>query len=119
MDFFDNALNKAKEVIDVAYKKTEEVVATEKQRFDIASLNSKIDKDYKALGELYFKLYKNSEDVPEEAKPIFADIKDKLLKISELKEEISEAKNKAVCPHCQSYIAKNSVYCSVCGEKLK
>ena len=119
MDFFDNALNKAKEVIDVAYKKTEEVVATEKQRFDIASLNSKIDKDYKALGELYFMLYKNREDVHEEAKPIFADIKEKFLKISELKEEISEAKNKAVCPHCQSYIAKNSVYCSVCGEKLK
>ena len=46
-------------------------------------------------------------------------IKEKFLKISELKEEISEAKNKAVCPHCQSYIAKNSVYCSVCGEKLK
>ena len=53
MDFLDNAINKAKEVVDIAYKKTEEVVLTEKQRFDIASLNSKIDKDYKALGEIF------------------------------------------------------------------
>lgn len=119
MDFFDNALNKAKEVIDVAYKKTEEVVATEKQRFDIASLNSKIDKDYKALGQLYYSLYKDSEDVPEEVRPLFADIKEKLLKVKELKDEIGEAKNRAVCPHCQSYIAKNSTFCSVCGEKIK
>ncbi len=119
MDFFDNALNKAKEAINVAYKKTEEVVATEKQRFDIASLNSKIDKDYKALGEIYFNLYKDSEDIPEEAKSLFSDIKEKLLKVKELRDEIGEAKNKAVCPHCQSYIAKNSVYCNVCGEKIK
>ncbi len=119
MDFFDNALNKAKEVIDVAYKKTEEVVVTEKQRFDIASLNSKIDKDYKALGQLYFNLYKDSEDIPEEARPLFADIKEKLLKVKELKEEIGESKNKAVCPHCQNYIAKNSVFCSICGERIK
>ncbi|MBQ8203439.1 MAG: zinc ribbon domain-containing protein [Clostridia bacterium] len=119
MDFLDNALNKAKEVIDVAYKKTEEVVATEKQRFDIASLNSKIEKDYKALGEIYYNLLKESDDIPDEAKPHFADITEKLERIKELRDDIGEAKNKAVCPHCQSYIPKNCVYCSVCGEKLK
>lgn len=119
MDFLDNAINKAKEVVDIAYKKTEEVVLTEKQRFDIASLNSKIDKDYKALGEIFYKHYKDSEDIPEDAKAIMNSINEKILKIKELKEEIGETKNKAVCPKCQNYIPKNSAFCSVCGEKLK
>ena len=119
MDFLDNAISKAKEVVDIAYKKTEEVVLTEKQRFDIVSLNSKIDKDYKALGEIFYNLYKDSEDIPDNAKIIIDDINEKIIKVNELKEEIGESKNKSVCPHCQSYIPKNSVFCSVCGEKLK
>ena len=119
MDFFDNAINKAKEVVDIAYKKTEEVVLTEKQKFDIASLNSKIDKDYKALGQIFYQLYKDNEDIPNDAKNLIKNINEKKLKIKELKEEIVETKNKAVCPHCQNYIPQNAVFCSVCGEKLK
>ena len=41
MDFLENALDKAREVIDVACKKTNEVVITEKQKFDIASIENK------------------------------------------------------------------------------
>ena len=119
MDFLDNAISKAKEVVDIAYKKTEEVVTIEKQRFDIASLNSKIDKDYAALGRIFYNQYKDSGDIPDNAKIIIEAIDEKLIKIKELKEEISETKNKAVCPHCQSYIPKNSAFCSVCGEKIK
>ena len=106
MDFLDNAISKAKEVVDIAYKKTEEVVTTEKQRFDIASLNSKIDKDYKALGQIFYNLYKDNDNIPDNAKIIMEAIDEKLLKIKELKEEIGDSKNKAVCPHCQSYIPK-------------
>ena len=37
MDFFDNAIEKAKEVFDVARKKTNDVVSTGKQKFDVAT----------------------------------------------------------------------------------
>ena len=37
MDFLDNAVVKAKEAFDIAYKKTNEVVNTSKQKFDIAT----------------------------------------------------------------------------------
>ena len=50
MDFFDDAVNKAKEALDVACKKTNEVVTTQKQRFDIASLEAKRTRDFEALG---------------------------------------------------------------------
>ena len=38
MGFLDDAINKTKEVFDVACQKTGEVVTTEKQKFNIASL---------------------------------------------------------------------------------
>ena len=41
MDFLDNAVNTAREAFDIAYKKTGELVNSQKQKFDIASLENK------------------------------------------------------------------------------
>ena len=54
MDFLDNALEKAKEVFDVARTKTTEVVSTQKQKFDVVSLENKRSKDFEQLGIFYF-----------------------------------------------------------------
>ena len=64
MDFLnsiDQAMNKAKEVFDVACKKTGEVVNTQKQKFDVSSLENKRAKDFEKLGSLYFDLIKNEK----------------------------------------------------------
>ena len=100
MDFLDNAIDKAKEAIDIAYKKTNQVVNTGKQKFDIASLQNKCSKDFEALGKIYYELIKNTE-------------------IAELKEEVNAAKCKRTCPVCAAAINENSVYCSACGAKLE
>ena len=118
MDFLDNALNKAKEVIDVACKKTGEVVTTEKQKFDVASLKSKRDKDFLALGKIWFEMIKDDDSVSEEAKSIVNEIKKKNAKIDELNAEILNAKNKRVCPNCAAAIDNNATFCSNCGSKV-
>ena len=118
MGFFDDALNKTKEVLDVAYKKTEEVVTTEKQKFDVSTIKSKREKDYAALGKLYFEQIKDSEELSEEIKALVSAIKDKNENIERLNKEIQDAKNKRICPECSAAIDKNSVYCSCCGAKL-
>ena len=56
MEFLDSALVKAKEVFDVACKKTNEVVSSGKQKFDVASIESKRSKDFEKLGKLYFNM---------------------------------------------------------------
>ena len=63
MDFFDNAVSKAKDVFDVACKKTEEVVTTGKQKLDIATLENKMTKDFEALGRIYFEQIKDNDDL--------------------------------------------------------
>ena len=119
MDFFDNALDKAKEVFNVACKKTTEVVSIEKQKFDIASLENKRAKDFEKLGRLYYKYFRNLDIDNEEISDVIIDIKEKNKKILELKNEINNIKNKRNCPACGASIDKNSVFCNSCGMKLE
>ena len=118
MEFFDNAVSKAKEAFDIACKKTNEVVSTQKQKFDIASIENKRSKDYEQLGKLYFEAVKNTEIENKEVLDLVNAIKEKNEKINELNNEINSTKNKRVCPACQAYIDDNAVFCSVCGAKL-
>ena len=88
MDFLENAVNKAKDVFDVACKKTGDVVSTGKIRLDIASLENKMVKDFEALGRLYFEDIKDCHGEGS----IFS-IRDAILekeaKIEKLKEELN------------------------------
>lgn len=118
MDFFDTALGKAKDAFDIVSKKTSEVVATGKQKFDIASLENKRSKDFAALGEIYYNLIKDSEIQDIATKELVEEIKDKSEKIAIAKQEISNAKNKRYCPKCSAEIEEGGVFCSVCGAKI-
>ncbi len=118
MDFFENAVSKAKEAFDVACKKTNEAVSTQKQKFDVASLENKRDKDYAALGKLYFEAIKDTEIDSDEIKALVEEIKSKNEKIKEIKDEINAAKNKRICPQCSAVIDNNATFCSVCGAKV-
>lgn len=119
MDFFDNALDKAKEAIDIVSKKTGEVVNAQKQKFDIASLENKRSKDFEKLGEIYFSLIKNSDIEDAQTKELVEAIIEKENEIAQLNDELNAVKNKRICPNCQANISKNSVYCSACGTKLE
>ncbi len=90
MEFFENAVNKAKDVFDVVVTKTEEAVTTGKQKLDIATLENKLAKDFERLGRAYFETIKDNDTL--EAK--FADIKESIVEkqtqISKIKEEMGK-----------------------------
>ncbi len=119
MDFFDNALDKAKEAIDIVSKKTSEVVNTQKQKFDIATLINKRAKDFEQLGEIYYNLIKDTEIPDKKTKALIEAIITKNNEIYKLEEEINSVKFQKICPNCQSNISKTAVYCSSCGTKLE
>lgn len=118
LDFFDETVSRAKEVFDVACQKTGEVVSTEKKRFDISVLRSKNEKDFAALGKIYFEKLKFAEVSGSEAE-IVSRISERRDRISELYGEIQKTKKKALCQKCGAAIEKNSAYCNVCGAKVE
>lgn len=118
MNFFDNAIDVAKEAFEVVSKKTNDVVTTQKQKFDIASLESKRAKDFEKLGEIYYNLIKNSEIEEETTKKLVESIIRKDNEIFRLKNEINTAVYQKTCPNCNSNISKTAVYCSSCGAKM-
>ena len=88
MDFLDEAVLKAKEVFDIACEKTEQVVNTSKQKIEVLTVQKKLEKDYQALGEIYYELIKDSPD--EVTAEIVADIKEKMEILASLKNKNNE-----------------------------
>ena len=96
MGFLDDAINKTKEVLDVACKKTDEVVTVEKQKFNIASLKSKLEKDYADLGRIYYELAKDNTDLDDNTRNLVDAIGEKNEEIARLNADIQNIKNKNV-----------------------
>ena len=93
MGFLDDALNKTKEVIDVACKKTDEVVSVEKLKFNISSIKKNREKEYVELGKIYFEMIKDKDNLSEQEQKIVDGIIRKTNEIEEQNREISNYKN--------------------------
>ena len=97
MGFLDDAINKTKEVFDVACKKTDEIITVEKQRFNIASLKSKREKDFTLLGKIYFDMIaEDYADQSDEVRSIVDGIIAKSEEIDRLREEMENFKNQDI-----------------------
>ncbi len=82
----DNVFSKAKEVFETAYKKTGSVVAAGKHKLDINSLESKLSKDYEALGRLYFDAVSDGKEQSlKDAEGLIAEIGKKKTQIEEMR----------------------------------
>ena len=91
-DFFDSVLEKTKNLYYAASQKTDEVISVEKLKIKQASFKSKISKDYKELGQLYYNNNKDAENLPEDFKKIIEDIKLNFSLIEKAQQEIDNIK---------------------------
>lgn len=118
MGFLEDAVDKTKEVFDIACKKTDEILTVEKQKFNLNSLKSKREKDFADLGRIYFELIKDDQELSEDVGQIVYDIQSKSDEIDRLEAEIRYIKNKKVCQQCGASVDTKSVFCNNCGSKL-
>lgn len=119
MDFLNNAIGKTKEFLDVAYKKAGDVVSTEKQKYDIMALKQKLEKDFAALGKLYFGSIDSVEGLPENVATVVMEICKKTEEIENMTDELNKAKNRKTCPSCGASVEMSSLFCNNCGEKFE
>ncbi len=92
MDFFDNALNKAKEALEIVSQKTEEVVTTGKQKYNIATLENQCNKAFKALGELYYNKVKDADIEDTQMSALVHNISQIKAQIEAIKKELESEK---------------------------
>lgn len=119
MGIIEETAVKAKDAFDVVAKKTGEVLNVQKLKFNIASVNSQMSKDFETLGRLYFESIADSDDaVSEEVAQLKAAIIEKKAKIEEYEAEIEAQKKVVVCADCGAKNAADAVFCSTCGKKL-
>ncbi len=95
MDFLDSALDVAKETFEIVSKKTEEVVTTSKQKFNIASLKNKRSKNFERLGEIFYEELRDSDIEDEEIKALVKLVTKQCKDIARLEKELEDAQNRA------------------------
>ncbi len=118
MSSFDDTILKAKEVFDIAAKKTGEFVSVSKQKIKISSLYGQLNTAYATLGKRCYNELKNNEvDDPEVAANI-EQIKQYIAEIKTLQAEVDEMEGKVPCPECGQRVNKNSAFCNHCGFKV-
>lgn len=118
MEIFENAMDKARETMDVATAKANEVITVQKQKFEIATLKTKRNKDFELLGKLYFKKLKGVDTDDEAIELVVNEITDKTREIKRLRAEIDAVKNGIKCPECDSLLEEDAEICPVCGAKI-
>lgn len=118
MEFFDEAFSKAKGAFDVACKKTNEVVSLQKQKFDVAALESKLSKDYETLGRLCIDAIEGEGEFSQDILALAADIRAKETEIENRRTDILLAQGKKFCANCGASNMSEAHYCYVCGTSF-
>ncbi len=83
---------------------------------EMARVESDINTDYIELGKVMYE--KICIDPDSEFITTINDIKEKTLKLDELKAELMSLEDKVFCENCGSQIRREQVYCDKCGKKV-
>ncbi len=119
MGFFEDSIVKAKEVIDIAGKKTGEMISLQKLKVNASSLQYQISKDYEALGRLCYEARQNGEKNEDAISELIEEMDARKAELAELDRQIALAKGILICPACSARNAITAAYCNRCGIKLE
>ena len=84
---------------------------------EMARVESDINTDYIELGKVMYE--KICSDPDSEFITTINDIKEKTLKLDDLKAELMSLEDKVFCTNCGSQIRREQVYCDKCGKKVE
>ncbi len=119
MEIWDDIVKKLTNAADYTIKEAEKLTSTAKLKFSIIDEENRLQSLYAMVGKRYYDSLKDSEEILEEYKAAFAEIKAKYEALEKMYEEQAASKNCNICPGCKSKVANDAAYCSVCGLKQK
>ncbi len=114
----NSALEKAKSALNTVAKGTEKAVSIQKKKFDLYSLEGKLNSEYEALGRVFYESVVGGSANEDNINAAVEVIRNRLEEIEEAKEVLAKEKNQRLCPTCGESVDKKAVFCSYCGERL-
>lgn len=116
---FDSFFDKAKDVADIASKKTGELVEISKYKIESVKINNEVEKLYQKLGNSVYLMVKGGYDNQELIEGLTEDIDEMLMRLEAVNEKISDMKNVVYCGACGAKNEMENYYCVKCGSRLK
>ena len=118
MDKFEETFQKAKDIFDVAVKKTGNFVSVSKQKISVSGLENKLNSAYAELGKLQYEKLKDAEIEDPALSSAVVEIKNLISEIKTLMDDIDEAEGEITCTKCGEKSPADSAFCHKCGEPL-
>lgn len=114
----DELFDKAKNAVNIAAKKTNDVVELSKLKLDSVKLNNEINSMYEKLGRSVYNM--RHDDLVNEnvMRNLCEEIDELLEKLAGITDQIAEKKNVTVCEVCGTENVRDNCYCCKCGTKL-
>ena len=114
MSFIDETITTAKEIFDVASKKTTEAVEVQKLRISIVKKKSELSKIFETLGRTYYEST-SGHFMEEVLAQIVGDAESALSELHDLEAQLDAAKKVQVCSSCGQKNPAGSDFCNSCG----
>ena len=114
----DDLINSAKNLVDIAGKKTDNVVEVSKLKYQCVQMSADLKSLYEKLGNAVYTMVKSDFSNKELMDSLIEEIDSLKERIDQVNQEIAKRKNIRVCPACGSRNEKDACYCNKCGNKL-
>lgn len=118
MGIFEDLMAGAKNVVDYAGKKTDDVVELSKLKYQSSQLSNELRSLYEKLGCAVYSMMKSEYDNNELIDSLASEIEEVKNALQEVSEKIAEKKEQKLCPACGAKNDKEAFYCMKCGNRL-
>lgn len=117
-DFFNDLGKKITKAANEAVDKGTEFFEVTKIRAQIAGEGKAIEKAYRDMGEIVYRLQQEGTPVTEEVAKLCDDIQSHEACIKSLRSDMANFKGMKVCPNCEEMVDKSAAFCPKCGSSV-
>lgn len=117
MAFLDDISKVISDKSKEAASKVKDITGVIQLKSKLSAEKEKMNKAYTILGKAYYDKHEASAE--DEYSEEFRLIRDGLIKVAELEEEIAELEGTRVCAECGVKVEKTALYCSKCGAPME
>lgn len=118
MGIFEDLLASAKNAVDVAGQKTDNVVEITKLKYQCVQLTNELKSLYEKLGSAVYSMKKAAYQNNDLMDSLIEEIDEIKERIKEVNDQIALRKEIILCPACGYQNDKHAIYCMKCGNKL-